>query len=504
MPIRTTQERWEKLILHRDLIIQEANLKGAEIPLNADYPEIILGLQRITLGLPEAEVESLLDVILGEVVVGDYSVKGQAILDEKEAIRQAIIGKEVEVPVGTPLNEYPAKIAAIETGGGAGTGPIRVRFVDFDGTILKEERLEVGGSATAPPIPAHEKLIFNRWNNSFEALTRSVDVGALYDTVDDATYIKLVAGQSGITTLSFNMSLTKIDEGDMYVDVGEGTPILVTGTGVKSIPWVYTTSGEYTIKINFSGRYSIGSSLIDTNTSVLYIYASKYAEIRDYGFSGMTQLKKVSIINMASASAGVFRNCRSLRAAILPDTISTIGYYQFDYCRSLEAVVIPDTTINFRGYAFSTCTSLTSIVLPRQATGPVHFDGCTALTDVLKSETPQDYSFSGCRSLKEYEALEGVSFVLNSAFSACFSLRKVILPSSLTSIGSGAFSECEALKALIVLATTPPTAPTNLVHSLSKLLKIYVPDDSVSAYKDATNWNLFGAYVFPISQYQEE
>ena len=47
MATRTTQERFEKLVLHRDLIIQEANLKGAEIPLNADYPEIILGIQQI-------------------------------------------------------------------------------------------------------------------------------------------------------------------------------------------------------------------------------------------------------------------------------------------------------------------------------------------------------------------------------------------------------------------------------------------------------------------------
>ena len=36
-------------------------------------------------------MESLLDDILGEVVVGDYSAKGQAILDEKGRLSASII-----------------------------------------------------------------------------------------------------------------------------------------------------------------------------------------------------------------------------------------------------------------------------------------------------------------------------------------------------------------------------------------------------------------------------
>lgn len=47
MTTRTTQERLEKLVLLRDSIITEANLKGAEIALNSDFPAIISGIQQI-------------------------------------------------------------------------------------------------------------------------------------------------------------------------------------------------------------------------------------------------------------------------------------------------------------------------------------------------------------------------------------------------------------------------------------------------------------------------
>lgn len=48
--------------------------------------------------------------------MGTTAAKLQAALDSKEAIRQAIIAKDVTVPEGTPLREYPAKIAAIVLG----------------------------------------------------------------------------------------------------------------------------------------------------------------------------------------------------------------------------------------------------------------------------------------------------------------------------------------------------------------------------------------------------
>ena len=44
--------------------------------------------------------------------------KLNAVLASKEAIRQAIEGKGIEIPTSTKLSEYAAKIEAIEVGGG--------------------------------------------------------------------------------------------------------------------------------------------------------------------------------------------------------------------------------------------------------------------------------------------------------------------------------------------------------------------------------------------------
>ena len=49
------------------------------------------------------------------------------------------------------------------------------------------------------------------------------------------------------------------------------------------------------------------------------------------------------------------------------------------------------------------------------------------------------------------------------------------------------------------LAVTPPTCGSN-AFSQSGSCNIYVPDDSVNAYKTANNWSTYESYIKPISE----
>ena len=82
------------------------------------------------------------------------------------------------------------------------------------------------------------------------------------------------------------------------------------------------------------------------------------------------------------------------------------------------------------------------------------------------------------------------------------------LPSGISSVNDNSFSESETLNSLIIRAEVPPVvydkiwqevSDTDLFNS-KRIVNVYVPDGSVQAYKDDSNWGK--RPIFPISQYQ--
>ena len=77
------------------------------------------------------------------------------------------------------------------------------------------------------------------------------------------------------------------------------------------------------------------------------------------------------------------------------------------------------------------------------------------------------------------------------------------LPSTITTLtGYGIHtynSSGQANYKVIVRATTPPGLGSN--SYLNKLTAVYVPDDSVSAYKAASVWSGFASKIKPLSEY---
>ena len=68
---------------------------------------------------------------------------------------------------------------------------------------------------------------------------------------------------------------------------------------------------------------------------------------------------------------------------------------------------------------------------------------------------------------------------------------------------TGVFEGCKKLKTLIVRNTTPPTVGSHTFYNIStSLLKIYVPDESVNAYKTANGWTGVADLIHPISDLQ--
>lgn len=86
-----------------------------------------------------------------------------------------------------------------------------------------------------------------------------------------------------------------------------------------------------------------------------------------------------------------------------------------------------------------------------------------------------------------------------TCFEDFFQLQTVYIGSACTSIRQEAFYGCSALTTVIIEATTPPTMVwNNTFQGCTSLQHIYVPSESVNAYKTAQYWDTYANLIEPI------
>lgn len=87
-----------------------------------------------------------------------------------------------------------------------------------------------------------------------------------------------------------------------------------------------------------------------------------------------------------------------------------------------------------------------------------------------------------------------------TCFEDFFQLQTVYISSACTSIRLEAFNGCSALTTVTIEATTPPTMVwNNTFQGCTSLQHIYVPAQSVNAYKTAQYWDTYANLIEPMS-----
>lgn len=143
----------------------------------------------------------------------------------------------------------------------------------------------------------------------------------------------------------------------------------------------------------------------------------------------------------------------NLVSVVIGDCVTSIGEYTFNGCRSLTSIDIPSGVTSIGDYAFKDCRSLTSIVIP-----------------------------------------DSVTSIGESAFESCTGITTCTIGSGVTSIGYGAFNRCSGLTNITVNATTPPTLASGVFNNTNNC-PIYVPANSVNAYKTANKWSSYASRI---------
>ena len=211
-------------------------------------------------------------------------------------------------------------------------------------------------------------------------------------------------------------------------------------------------------------------------------------DIGDYAFEYCCSLSNMVIPNsVTSIGDYAFYGCRSLSNIVIPDSVTKIGDYTFSVCSSLSKIVIPNSVTKIGDYAFSDCSSLSKIVIPNSVTkiGDYAFSDCSSLSKIVIPDSVtdiRDYAFAHC-SLSNIAIPDSVTAIGYGAFSGCRSLSNIVIPDSVTKIGDYAFSVCSSLSKIAI-----PDSVTDIgdyaFEYCSSLSNIVIPNSvtSIGAY----------------------
>lgn len=261
-----------------------------------------------------------------------------------------------------------------------------------------------------------------------------------------------------------------------------------------------------TIKNNINTYANLTAYNADLNKeypNISYIQGTgkvKYSNPVVYATFNLTSSTKVVVTYNPAAFAKIELNGQEIE---LVDT------YKYDFgargTYTLKYTLVSETEIPEKTWGW--CYEIISMTdIPKTITriGRSAFLGCNFGRFTIPSGVTSigDSAFQSCQYLRSITIPNNVTSIGGYAFNTCIALRNVTIPSSVTSIGSSAFEYCGSTTGkctFTILATTPPTLENDYtVFTTARVEAIYVPAESVNAYKTAQNWTTWADLIQPI------
>ena len=298
-----------------------------------------------------------------------------------------------------------------------------------------------------------------------------------------------------------------------YVNIPEKVAIIPTMC-------FYNCSKLSSVVLDWSKLTSIGdSAFYNCPLEIAEIRTPNLTYLGSNAFYNATIRKWLDMGKITSlTSAGAVK--ANIEEVVVPSTILTILANSFNGCTNLTSIgTLPEGLTEIGNYAFKGCRVLEGINLPQSITslGTSAFGECALLegtinlpnlTGILNDEV------FGRTAIERVESLGSITqFKLSQStigwgsvypcFYSCKNLKYVNLPDTLTAFGVGTFYNCSSLEEVICRAVTPPTLSSYDFGNTNSTFVIYVPDESVEAYKSATNWSQYSDRIKPLSEYIE-
>lgn len=293
------------------------------------------------------------------------------------------------------------------------------------------------------------------------------------DACSDWTYLSSVTISDNVTSLGANSfyNTPRIEH-------------LKIGSGITQINQSYT----------FKNTSSSASTKPDLDLS-----ANVGLNVGKYGFY-QCYFNNVIFPKNCTLSSLSFQYCSVSTLSFGNGTkISEDGVYMSPFYGSTISNIDLNGVTEIRDYAFNSTSGFTSITIPPGVTtfGRYAFAGVSTLNSVTI-----DYASNAIIGGYQFRESSITSLTIGShptsigqnMFQKCTKLRTLVIPSNISSIGSYAFSGCTGLISITVHSTTPPTLGYGVFDGTNSC-PIYVPPESVDAYKAASKWSSYASRI---------
>ena len=331
----------------------------------------------------------------------------------------------------------------------------------------------------------------NCWVIKFDGELKSIGELAFKDS-----NLKSVTIPSGVTSVESGAfaNCRSLSEFNSEFASDDGRCLIVDGRLVAFAP---AGVAEYTISEDVT---EIGDLVFSSCNYLSRVTCpNSVISIGESAFAYCANLTHIAFSNkLATIGSGAFSNCHSLIEVMLPYSVDYIGDFAFSDCSAISSLTIPNGVISIGNRAFLFCNSLTEVNIPDSVTtlGSSIFEGCGQLKSVTLGKgitAIPKYAFYKCDKLESVILGDRVTIIGELAFNCCLNLTTITLPESVTTIGVRAFGACLNLVRVYCKAITPPILVMSddgcdvFTDNMMERL-IYVPYESVQAYKSADGW----------------
>lgn len=289
--------------------------------------------------------------------------------------------------------------------------------------------------------------------------------GTLYDKKENGMYIgdKKVVG-----VIDKNITEINIPEGVEKIISGPGFDGGMFSNCIKAKKIIIPESITYIDYSAFQGLFILKDNFV--NNSSLNAEEENYwgATLCDKEINGL-YIKNNTIIGVAD---------KNMTKAVIPEGVTSIGYWAFFGCRNLTSITIPEGVTSIDNFAFEHCDSLTSITIPESVTSigdeafpPNYILGKDFINKSSLNAEENDYWGAKVydekrngfyianktvivevidKSITEAIIPNGITSICARAFEGCENLTSIAIPEGVTRIGDGAFSECRNLTSITI------------------------------------------------------
>ena len=358
----------------------------------------------------------------------------------------------------------------------------------------------------APSNSAQLALSTENMPESFKEGSTNVNVGSLTVTiVEDISTINATAMTNDELSFAIAASL------DADADTLNLTLPADASTGTFNVVCHELAMAENiedgSVTVNLSGVESLPEKAFYLNYEIGAVNIPASAtSIGNMAFFSCINLKTVTFeegSQMKTIADDSFHNCWDLTSVTIPASVTSIGFQAFYNCESLQSLTFEDgiELESIGDSSFRECDMLTSVTIPASVKSieGYAFMGCIALQTVEFEEGNQlekigNSAFMEC-AITDIDIPETLTILEGQAFNSCENLTSIVIPAGVSEIGNNTFGRSSQLESITFLALEPPTLEQYGLNAVNNLSAIYVPAESVDAYKTADVWSNYSELI---------